>query len=446
MSSGSEKGKPVQHSKNDNATPETTQPYGRSISEGYHHSTDNKINRSQLAQYGTTKSSDIGGIKGSTTNPTIQVLSIDRSTKPAQRVSIEILPVDNRRDQKNLLIDLRSTNTSQYGATNSLAMKEDKYRKQNYSSIVEKQLLYTKGVCGLKNIGNSCYMNSALQCLNSIPVFANFFQNYANYEDNGPYLVQAYSNLIKAMWSGDNTCAAAHDVKKELCRYTPTFSDCAQHDAHEFIISLIDALYDELVNRSLSPIVTDHLNINMKSTVKCHTCNVSQTGDESTKFLSLPLPSHTKEPITLSSLLDSFEKAEDLDGEMYCDICHTITKGQQQTTLCAPLPPVIIVQLKRFPFNGTNRKVDTLIDYPYIDFDFERQEHRDDEHLYNLIAISMHSGSLDFGHYTAFAWHNPTHRWYYFNDRNYESIDDVSKFLLKREAYLLIYAKKNVLK
>ncbi|CAF2047768.1 unnamed protein product [Rotaria magnacalcarata] len=446
MSSGTEKRKPVQHSKGDSTTTKAAQHYGRSISEGYHNSTDNKINRSPLVQNATTKSSDIGGIKGSATNPTIQVPSIDRSTKPAQRDSSKMLPVDNSHDQKEHLTDLCSNTTSQYGATNSLAMKEDKYRKPGCSPIVEKQLLYTKGVCGLKNIGNSCYMNSALQCLNSIPLFANFFQNYANYEGNGQYLVQAYSNLIKAMWSGKNSYATADDVKKELCRYTKTFSDCAQHDAHELIIYLIDALHEELGNRSLSPIVTDQLNINMKSRVKCHTCNVSQTGDESIKFLSLPLPSHTQKPVTLSSLLDSFEKAEDLDGEIYCDMCHTIAKGQQQTTLCVPLPPVIIVQLKRFPFDGTNRKVDTLIDYPYIDFDFERQGHRDDEHLYNLIAISMHSGSLDFGHYTAFAWHNPTHRWYYFNDRNYESIDDVSKFLLKREAYLLIYAKKSVLK
>ena len=289
-------------------------------------------------------------------------------------------------------------------------------------------------------------MNSALQCLNSIPTFANFFSNYSNYANNGQHLVQAYFNLVKMMWLGDKTCAAADGLKQELCRYTDTFADCAPHDAHEFITTLINALDDGLSNGSSSSIIANQLNITIKSTVTCLTCNISQTEDETIKFLSLPLPNHRKDSITLSSLLDSFEKAEDLDGQIYCDACKSIANGRQQSTLQAPLPPIIIVQLKRFPFDGTSRKVDTLIDYPYNNFDFERRGQKDDEHLYDLIAISMHSGSLAFGHYTAFVWHNPTLKWYYFNDRNYEPIENPNRFLLKREAYLLIYAKKSVFK
>jgi ubiquitin carboxyl-terminal hydrolase 8 len=312
--------------------------------------------------------------------------------------------------------------------------------------MVEKRLVHINGVCGLRNIGNSCYMNSALQCLNSIPAFGNFFQNYTSRKNDGNHLVQAYANLVKMMWSGDVACTAAEDLKTQLGRYTRTFSDYAQHDAHEFITVVIDILHDELSNGSSSSIMTDQLNISLKSTVKCLTCNISQTGNELMKFLSLPLPQSSTVPVHLSSLLDSFEKTEDLDGEIFCDACQTIAKGQQKTTLHAPLPPIIIVQLKRFPFNGTSRKLETLIDYPYIDFDFERRGQTDNDHLYNLIAISMHSGSLASGHYTAFAWHNPSRKWYHFNDRSYELVNNPNDFLLKREAYFLIYAKKSFLK
>ncbi len=291
-------------------------------------------------------------------------------------------------------------------------------------------------------------MNSALQCLNSIPAFTKFFRKYNSENNDHQCLVQAYSNLVKEMWSGKESYVAADRLKKELCKYTDTFADYAQHDAHEFIIALIDALHDELSNGSSSSsslIITNQLNINMKSIVTCLTCNVSQTGDESIKFLSLPLPDRTSVSVTLSSLLDSFEKAEDLDGEIYCDACCSIAKGRQQTVLHAPLPPIIIVQLKRFPFDGTSRKVDTLIDYPYTDFDFERKKgYEDKKHLYDLIAVSMHSGSLASGHYTAFALHNRSRQWYYFNDRNYDPIDNVNAFLRKSEAYLLIYAKKSI--
>ncbi|CAF1240234.1 unnamed protein product [Adineta steineri] len=248
------------------------------------------------------------------------------------------------------------------------------------------------------------------------------------------------------MWSKNITCASAGDVKKALCQYMETFADYAQHDAHEFISAFIDALHDELCKESLSSIITDQFNIKIKSTVKCLTCTDSQTGDELIKFLSLPLPDHTEQIVHLSSLLDSFEKEEDLDGDIYCNACGNIGKGRQQSILEAPLPPVIIIQLKRFPFDETSRKIDTIIDYPYSNVNFERQEYQEDEHLYDLIAVSLHSGSLASGHYTAFARHNSNHEWYYFNDLNYELIDDPNRFLRKREAYVLIYAKKSVLK
>lgn len=41
-------------------------------------------------------------------------------------------------------------------------------------AIVEKPL----GLCGLTNLGNSCYMNSALQCLSNTPQLTHYFLSW----------------------------------------------------------------------------------------------------------------------------------------------------------------------------------------------------------------------------------------------------------------------------
>ncbi|CAF1427568.1 unnamed protein product, partial [Adineta ricciae] len=132
-----------------------------------------------------------------------------------------------------------------------------------------------------------------------------------------------------------------------------------------------------------------------------------------------------------------FEKKEKLDGQIYCDSCEQIAGGYQKTSL-GSLSPIIIVQLKRFPFDGTHRKVMTTVDYPLNDFDFYRSNQRKSEDLYDLLAMSMHAGSLASGHYTACVRHIGTNEWYYVNDNHYERITDLQIIYSNPKAVSLI--------
>jgi ubiquitin carboxyl-terminal hydrolase 8 len=251
------------------------------------------------------------------------------------------------------------------------------------------------------------------------------------------------------MWSGQNPYTAADELKREVSKYAPQFNGYAQRDAHEFLIALLDGLQDEMMKTTAAAsgftVIEQLFNIQMISQVTCHACRITGSGTESIKFLSLPLPEKSNDPITLSSLLDLFEKEEELDGQIYCDSCGQIARGRQKTSLDI-LPPIIIVQLKRFPFDGTYRKVTTIIDYPLTDFDFYRRTQKKPDHLYDLIAVSMHSGSLASGHYTAYVRHDPSKKWYYINDEYFERVADSQKIYRNSNAYVLIYAKKTVLK
>ncbi|CAF0751891.1 unnamed protein product [Adineta steineri] len=103
--------------------------------------------------------------------------------------------------------------------------------------------LYTPGLCGLINIGNTCFMNSALQCLSNIPDLTQWAQcrNFqSTIEYNG--IIYVYTSLIKAMWSGENNSFNPQDIKQIVSHSAPIFTDYGQKDSHEFMNSLLNAL------------------------------------------------------------------------------------------------------------------------------------------------------------------------------------------------------------
>jgi hypothetical protein len=152
----------------------------------------------------------------------------------------------------------------------------------------------------------------------------------------------------------------------------------------------------------------------------------------------------------LTSLLSDFFHEEPLDGDYHCLTCGKHTKANQKSDLCLPLPPVLIVQLKRFTYDmHSNCKIDTYISFPLYDLDLNdyivkdnNDKQKKSSTKYDLVAVSNHTGSLSCGHYTTYAKNSQDGNWYLFDDDYVRKLDGDNNIVTKN-AYILIYVQKN---
>jgi ubiquitin carboxyl-terminal hydrolase 4/11/15 len=103
------------------------------------------------------------------------------------------------------------------------------------------------GIVGLNNLGNTCYMNSGLQCLSNTPELTRIFLdkkyegmlNLNNPLGSGGKLIKAYSNMITEMWYGKRSVYSPSRFKSTMASFCPMFEGYGQHDSQELVNFLV---------------------------------------------------------------------------------------------------------------------------------------------------------------------------------------------------------------
>lgn len=338
----------------------------------------------------------------------------------------------------------------------------------------------TPGLCGIKNFGNTCFMNCIIQCLNSSSYFVDFFLNNHYKKDLNRTnelgfrgeVADEYAVIVSALWSGHCKAIAPKRFKAIIGQFNEQFLSNEQQDSQEFLLFLMDGLHEDLNRIKKRPRITNddnendnlsdieaankawdiHLSINnsiivdlfqgqFKSSITCQTCKKQSVKFEPFMYLTLPiLPSKC----TIYQCLQMFLKAENMVGECKwkCPRCKDYRDAVKKIDIWK-LPPYLIIHLKRFKYQGVWRdKISTYVDFPIDNLQLESfipNNVNREPFNYRLYGVSNHMGTLDGGHYTAFCKHLETDRWYKFDDTNVKEVHD--KAALKSTAsYILFYS------
>jgi ubiquitin C-terminal hydrolase len=278
-------------------------------------------------------------------------------------------------------------------------------------------------------------MNSALQCLSNIPDLTQWAKDQQQHlSTQNKDIIYVYTSLIQSMWSGQNDNVNPRELKEIISHSAPIFADYGQKDSHEFMNTLLNIL--ERASSSL--IIPNLFHIRVQSQVTCAGCNFPDITDEITTFLPLPLPKQTlnTKEISLENLIHDYCLEDNLDGLYYCHRCNNYTQAKQKTNISLPLPPVLIIQLKRFPFDGTYHKIDTFVRYQ-----LQHKNLISNNDIYQLCAVSSHNGNLASGHYITLAKNQILKQWYKFNDSQTHEINSDS--VITSSAYILVYLKSD---
>lgn len=264
------------------------------------------------------------------------------------------------------------------------------------------------GTMGLKNLGNTCYMNSTIQCLSATVPFARFFTdgrwksavNYLNPLGTKGNLVHAFSSILHDLWHGEMPYISPFQFRRSICMHAAQFGGSEQHDSQEFLSFLLDGLHEDLNRIVKKPthevtatreeeleklpqqiaseqewkiyrmrndsIVVDFFQGQFRNRLECQTCGKTSTTYNSFMYLSLPIPSTKTSKVGIHQCLQAFVDPETMEKSdaWNCPRCKTLRKATKTLSL-SRLPPVLLIHLKRFSFKGPfTDKIEKQVDFP----------------------------------------------------------------------------------
>lgn len=324
--------------------------------------------------------------------------------------------------------------------------------------------LQDRGKVGLNNIGNTCYINAAVQCLSHSPTLLYYFLHEQT-DKNDCILFTEMQNLLFLLWKESRVTTPTSFIAAARKRMSNRLDLSQQNDMGEFLLGLVESLCTELgkpvdasrilhLEKSLIRLrgqkmkhfiasmelawlksikndacfLTSLIFGQMICQTQCMNCKTISHSNELFNSISLPITSKN-----IESMLAAHFENETITDWM-CEKC----KGTQgkRTTKIWRLPQVLMIILKRFTTTG-NKIHDPITINTSISLNL--YSIYDTRCNFRLYSVGCHVGSHHRGHYYSYSNH-PNGEWYCYDDASVSRMD-VNALSHSRDAYVLFYEK-----
>uniref|UniRef100_A0A1I8FBW0 Ubiquitin carboxyl-terminal hydrolase n=1 Tax=Macrostomum lignano TaxID=282301 RepID=A0A1I8FBW0_9PLAT len=276
------------------------------------------------------------------------------------------------------------------------------------------------GLTGLRNLGNTCYLNSTVQCLRQYAMcwLLIFLQGR-----RGP--ANMFSVVVQALWAGRLRLRQPVPTSstRTIGRHAEAFAGNEQQDSRSFYCSSLDGLHEDLNRAPRRP----PPELETKESLPDVDATRSGPGPGTALFNESIMGG------AVSAAAGSAPRCRrDQSAVKKIDIWR--------------LPPYLLIHFKRFScdrLSSRGRKLNTLVDYPISNLDmsaYHSSEARPKHSLvYNLYGVSNHFGSMECGHYTAFCRNSNLNRWFKFDD---ETVTEMRSGEIRSVSnYILFYSR-----
>jgi len=338
-----------------------------------------------------------------------------------------------------------------------------------------------KGMVGLANLGNTCFLNSCIQVLNHIYelhflVDSKSKSKFINTNLPDSVILKEWNDLRELMWSGNGIVSPNRFINSVQYiagkKDRDIFTGWLQNDITEFLLFIIECIHNSISRKITMKINGKPENQTDKLAIECYkllqttysndyseimdlfygiyVTSISSSDNKKTHSLKpehyfvLDLQIFTKDGIcpTIYDCFDTFVSPEEMCGE---NAWMNETTGEKEDILKGvsfwSFPKILVITFKRFSPNGS-QKINNVIQFPLENLNLSKyvKGYNPNSYVYDLFGVCNHMGIVSGGHYTAFV-KNLASQWIHYNDNVVEIVKDPS-IIISPMAYCLFYRKK----